>query len=66
MRRTGTIAFDPTFGSFTLLELVSPNVVSMVKVFKLFRLERMFFGVQSVDIVGRCTASYLLAGPACL
>jgi hypothetical protein len=60
-------ALDPTFGSFTLLELVSPNVVSMVKVFKLFRLERMFFGVQSVDIVGRCTtSSYLSTGPACL
>jgi len=25
-----------------------------------------FFGVQSVDIVVRCTTSYLLAGPACL
>ncbi len=33
---------------------------------KVFRLEWIFFGVQSVDIVGRCTTSYLLAGPACL
>jgi hypothetical protein len=57
----GTIAFDPTFGSFTLLK-----PVSLVKMFRLFKLEQMFFGVQSVDTVGRCTASYLLAGPACL
>jgi hypothetical protein len=26
----------------------------------------IFFGVQSVDTIGRCTTSYLLAGPACL
>jgi hypothetical protein len=38
--------------------------VSLVKVFRLFRLEQSFFGVQSVDTVGRCTTSYLLAGPA--
>jgi hypothetical protein len=25
-----------------------------------------FFGVQSVETVGRCTTYYLLAGPACL
>ncbi len=31
------IALDPTFGSFTLLE-----PVSLVKVFRLFRLERIF------------------------
>jgi hypothetical protein len=37
--------------------------VSLVKV---FRLEWNFFGVQSVDTVGRCITSYLLAGPACL
>ncbi len=110
--RTGTIALDPTFGSFTLLEPVSTfgePVVSLVKVFtvynftsvwdqresirqkvdhggqivlwywqhatnwnwfKLFRLELIFFwGVQSVDTVGRCTTSTsddLLAGPMCL
>ncbi len=47
---------------FTLLE-----PVSLVKVFRLFRLEQIFFvGVQSVDMAGRCTTSYLLAGPACL
>jgi len=39
--------------SFTLGELVS-----LVKLFRLFRLERIFFGVQSVDTVGRCTTSY--------
>jgi hypothetical protein len=26
----------------------------------------LFFGVQSVDTVGRCTTSYLLAGPVCV
>ncbi len=46
---------------FTLGELVS-----LVKVFRLFKLEQMFFVVQSVDTVGRYTTSYLLAGPACL
>jgi hypothetical protein len=40
--------------------------VSLVKVFRLFKLEQMFFGVESVDTVGRCATSYLLAGPACL
>jgi hypothetical protein len=63
----GLSAFNPTFGSFTLLgtgfTLCEP--VSLVKVFRLFKLEQMFFGVQSVDTVGRCTpTSYLLAGPA--
>ncbi len=46
---------------FTLVELVS-----LVKVFSLFRLEWIFWGVQSVDTVGRCTTSYLLVGPVCL
>jgi hypothetical protein len=37
---TGTIALDPTFGSFILLEPVSlGELVSLVKVFRLFRLE---------------------------
>jgi hypothetical protein len=40
--------------------------VSLVKLFRLFRLERIFFGVQSVDTGGRCTTFYLMAGPACL
>jgi hypothetical protein len=46
--------------SFTLGEWVS-----LVKVFRLFRLElgTDCFGVHSVDTVGRCT---ILAGPACL
>jgi len=38
---------------FTLGELVS-----LVKVFRMFRLEWIFFGVESVDtVVGRCRAS---------
>jgi len=40
--------------------------VSLVKVFRLFRLERIFLVFRSVDTVGRCTTSYLLAGPTCL
>jgi hypothetical protein len=45
-----TIAFDPTFGSFSLLELVSQlhESVSLVKVFRLFKLEQMFFLVFRV------------------
>jgi hypothetical protein len=38
--------------SFTLDE-----PVSLMKVFRLFRLERIFLGVQSVNTVGRCTTS---------
>jgi hypothetical protein len=34
---TGTMALDPTFGSLTLLE-----PVFLVKVFRLFKLERIF------------------------
>jgi hypothetical protein len=51
-------------GSFTLLEtsFTLGEPVSLVKLFRLFRLERIFFGAQSVDTVGRCTTSYLLAG----
>jgi len=58
---TGTMAFHPTFGSFTLLE-----PVFLVKVFRLFSFETEFVGVPSVDTVRRCTTSYLLEGPACL
>jgi hypothetical protein len=44
--------------SFTLNE-----PVSLVKVFRRFRLERKdYFGVHCVDTVSRCTTSYLLAG----
>ncbi len=40
---TGTIALDPTFGSFTLLRtsFTLGELVSLVKVFKLFRLEQI-------------------------
>ncbi len=41
--------------SFTLGE-----PVSLVKVFRLFKWEHMFFGVQSVDTRGRCTTFYLI------
>jgi len=51
---------DPTFGSFTLLELVS----HYAKVFRLFRLERIFFGVQSVNTVGRCTTFLSIGRPS--
>ncbi len=65
---TGTIALDATFGSFYLIRIsfTLGELVSLVKVFRMFRLEGTFFGVQSVDAVGRCTTSYLLTGPACL
>jgi hypothetical protein len=46
--------------SFTLGELVS-----LVKMLILFRLELVFIGVLSVDIIGRCATSYLLARPTC-
>ncbi len=46
--------------SFTLGEWVS-----LVKVFRLFRLELICFGAQSVDtVVGRCTTSSLSIGRA--
>jgi hypothetical protein len=38
--------------------------VPVVKVFRLFKFEQMFFGVQGVNTVGRCTTSYISAGPA--
>jgi hypothetical protein len=44
-RGTVTMAFNPTFGSFTLLKPVSHYVnelVFLVKVFRLFRLEWTF------------------------
>jgi hypothetical protein len=41
--------------------------VSLVKLFRLSKLEQMFFWCsECVDTVGRCTTSYLLARPACL
>jgi hypothetical protein len=56
------------FRKFYLIKtgFILGELVTLVKMFRLFKLEQMFFGVQSVDTVGRCTASYLLAGPACL
>jgi hypothetical protein len=53
------------FGTFYLIRTVFTlgELVSLVKV---FRLEWIFLGVQSVDTVGRCTTSYVLAGPAYL
>jgi hypothetical protein len=35
-----------------------------MKVFRLFKLEEMFFGVQSVDTIGRCTTTSYLFGRA--
>jgi hypothetical protein len=58
-----SIALDPTFGSFTLLKLVS-----LVKVFRLFRLEWIFFGIESVRSVSRYMDNMLsiMGGPTCL
>jgi len=47
--------------SFTLSE-----PVSLVKVFRLFRLEPIVLMFKSVDTEGRCTTSSLLEGPGCL
>jgi hypothetical protein len=41
-------------------------LIKIAFTFRLFKLEQIFFGVQSVDIVRRCTTSHLLARPACL
>jgi hypothetical protein len=64
----GTIALDPTFGSFYLIKIsfTLGEPASLVKVFRRFRLETDCFGVQSVEMLGRCTTSDLLAGPVCL
>jgi len=59
--RARTIALDPTFGSFTLLKPIS-HYVNQFLWWKCLDC----FGVQNVNTVGRCTTSYLLAGPACL
>ncbi len=55
------------FWKFYLIRIsfILGELVSLVKVFRLFRLEQIVFGVQSVDTVGKCI-SYGLAGPACL
>jgi hypothetical protein len=44
------------------IDFILDEPVFLVKVFRLFRLEWIFFGVQSVDTVGRCTTLYRLAG----
>ncbi len=65
----GTIALDPTFGSFYLItiSLTSGERVSLMKVFRLFRLEWIVLVFRVwMDTVGTCTTSYLLAGPVCL
>jgi hypothetical protein len=47
---TGTMALDPTFGSFYLdrISFTLGESVSLVKVFRLFRLERIVLVVFSV------------------
>jgi len=65
---TGIIALDPTFGSFYLIKtgFTIDEPVSLVKVFRLFRLERIFLvfrvWTQQVDV------QHLIywQGPACL
>jgi hypothetical protein len=52
--------------NFIRTSFIFGEPVSSVKPFRLFRLERIFFGVQSVDTGGRCATSYLMVGPACL
>jgi len=42
------------------------ELVCLVKVFRLFRLEWIVLGVQTMDTGGRCTNILSLAGPACL
>jgi hypothetical protein len=53
----GTIALDPTFGSFTSSELVS-----LVKVFRLFELEWIVFVFREWTQLGQCTTFYQLVG----
>ncbi len=50
------------FGKFYLIKtgFTLGEPVCWVKVFRLFKLEHMFFGVQSVDRVGRCTTSLFI------
>jgi len=65
--RIGSTTLDPTFESFTLLEPVSYKVNRFLWWKCLDCLDwNGFFGVQSVDTVHRCRASYLLAGPPSL
>ncbi len=58
------IALDPAFGSFTLLESVSPYVNRFYWWMCLDCLDwnGFFLGVQSVDTVGRCMYNILAIG----
>ncbi len=59
-------SFDPLWVLIFWLGLWLGELDSLVKVFRLLRLEQIVLGVQSVDTVGKCITSYQLAGPACL
>ncbi len=61
---TGTIALDPTFGSFTSLEPVSYSVNQFLWCLDYLDCKG-FFGCLRVWTC-RCTTSYVFAGPACL
>jgi hypothetical protein len=56
------------FRTFYLIRIGFPldELVCLVKVFRPFKLEQIVLGVQSVNTVGRCTTSHLLAGLPCL
>jgi len=56
------------FGKFYLIrtDFTWGELVSWVKVFRLFRLELIFLVFRVWTQYGRCTTSCLLAGPACL
>jgi hypothetical protein len=49
----GTIAFNPTFGSFYLIRtgFTLGELVLLVRVFRLFRLKQIFWGVESVFVM---------------
>jgi hypothetical protein len=57
-------SLDPTF-YLIRTGFIFGELISLMKVFRLFRLEQIFW-VLSVYTVDRCTTSCLLAGPACL
>jgi len=56
------------FWKFYLIKIGFPlhELIFLVKVFRLFRVEWIFLGVQSVDTEGRCTTSYLFVMPCWL
>jgi hypothetical protein len=64
---TRTIALDPTFGSFTLLELISHegNRLLWWKCLDCLDSNGLFW-CSECGQSNRCTTSYLLAGPTCL